>query len=224
MKIHPILIFAFNLMVPITLMFPASANLHYFFLAFSLVILIISRKYKRCLKFAAAYLILFIVNYLAFDVDNPLTQFIAAFLLIFMQFMPCFIMATVLICDYTSTELVSSLELLHLPKPFVVAITITITIRYIPTFRKEFKYIKESMRLRGIFYSWRNPIRSFEYFLVPQLFRCANLSEEITAAGLSKGITNPISRTSYYDIRMRIYDYCLLVILIAGTIGVILWR
>jgi hypothetical protein len=79
MKIHPILIFAFNLMVPITLMFPTSANLHYFFLAFSLAILIISRKYKRCLKFAVAYLILFIVNYLAFNVDNPLTQFIAAY-------------------------------------------------------------------------------------------------------------------------------------------------
>jgi energy-coupling factor transporter transmembrane protein EcfT len=203
-------------------MFPMSANLHYFFLAFSLAILIISRKYKRCLKFAVAYLILFIVNYLAFNVDNPLTQFIAASLLIYIQFMPCLIMATVLICDYTSTELVSSLELLHLPKPFVVAIAITI--RYIPTFRKEFKYIKESMRLRGISYTWRNPIRSFEYFLVPQLFRCANLSDEITAAGLSKGITNPISRTSYYDIRLRRYDYCLLVVLVVGTIGVILWH
>lgn len=222
MKLHPILIFAFNFMVPITLMFPTTANLHYFFLAFSLAVLIISRKYKRCIKLVIVYLVLFAVYHLTLNSDNQLAQLTAVSSLIFIQFIPCFIMATVLICDYTSTEIVSSLELLHLPKTFIVAIAITI--RYIPTFRKEFKFIKESMRLRGISYTWKKPIRSFEYFLVPQLFRCANLSDEITAAGLSKGITNPIARTSYYEIRMRAYDYFLLIILILGTIGVILWH
>lgn len=222
MKVHPILIFAFNFMVPITLMFPTTDNLHYFFLVFSLAVLIISRKYKRCLKMGIVYLVLFAVYHLTINADNQLAQLAAVSSLTFMQFIPCFIMATVLICDYTSAEIISSLELLHLPKTFIVAIAITI--RYIPTFRKEFKYIKESMRLRGISYTWKNPIRSFEYFLVPQLFRCANLSDEITAAGLSKGITNPIARTSYYEIRMRAYDNFLLTFLILGTIGVVLWH
>ena len=86
------------------------------------------------------------------------------------------------------------------------------------------RYISESMRLRNIPYSIRSPIKSFEYFLVPQLFRCAILADEITAAGLTKGITNPATRTSYYDVKMRVSDYMMCVVLVIGLGGTIIWR
>ncbi len=68
---------------------------------------------------------------------------------------------------------------------------VTIIVKYIPTFSREFKYILESMRLSEISFTCRCPLKSFKYFIVPQLFHYATLSEEFTAAGLVKGIDAP---------------------------------
>ena len=76
---------------------------------------------------------------------------LSVYLMMFMQFIPCLIMASILIWDYNSTEILSALDPVHLPKSFVVAVTVAL--RYIPTFKREFDYIKESMRLRGIPYT-----------------------------------------------------------------------
>ena len=69
---------------------------------------------------------------------------------------------------------------------FIIALSITL--RYIPTFFRELRYINESMRLRGIRFEVKNIIKSFGYFVVPQLFRCLILADELTSAGLCKGI------------------------------------
>lgn len=44
-----------------------------------------------------------------------------------------------------------------IPRTLVVAVTITL--KYLPTFAREFKYIHESMRLRGIPFTFRHPIK-----------------------------------------------------------------
>lgn len=142
-------------------------------------------------------------------------------LFVIINFFPCIILTSILFLDYTSAELLSVLQGLHLPRVFIIAITITI--KYFPTFRQEFRYIKESMRLRGIPFKWTKPLQSFEYFIVPQLFRCLILSDEITAAGFTKGIDSPNKRTSYYDIRVRLGDYLVMGFLLLGAGGIILW-
>ena len=130
-------------------------------------------------------------------------------------------MATILFKDYTTAELLSALELLPLPRSLVVAVIITL--RYVPTFKREFGYIKESMRLRGIAFSWKRPVESFRYFMVPQLFRCAALAEEVTSAGLVKGIDANIKRTSYYEQQFRKSDGVLMILLISGIVWAGLW-
>ncbi len=222
MKINPLIILLFNLLIPVALMFPGSELKHFFFLAFAFAALIMTGNLMRGIKFAAAYALVSGLWYMcALYPTNPM-PFFNMFFLIWMQFMPCMMMASILILDYSSSEIISALEPFHIPKSFVIALAIVV--RYVPTFKKEFAYMKESMRLRGIPFSLRNPIRSFEYFLVPQLFRCSILADEITAAGLTRGITNPVARTSYFDVRMRVNDYILSTILIAGTGVFMIWR
>lgn len=191
-------------------------------MTFASAVLIMTGKIKRFLKFLVVYAVFFALQLLAAAYGGSVGAFFTVFIVMSMQFVPCIMMASILIKDYGAGEIISALEPFRLPKPFVVALAIVV--RYVPTFRKEYRDIKESMRLRNIPYSLRTPVKSFEFFIVPQLFRCSILADEITAAGLTKGITNPARRTSYCDMRMRLPDYIMCILLLAGLAVFIIWR
>ncbi len=218
--INPFLILLFNILIPTLFMFMAAYPLNYVLMAFAALVLLLEGKIKRTFIFIALYFAISAGNIFFTDVIR--IGYIFIFLSIMMQFLPCLMMATVLFKDYTTAELLSTLERLPLPRSLVVAVIITL--RYVPTFKREFVYIKESMRLRGIAFTWKKPIESFKYFIVPQLFRCAALAEEVTSAGLVKGIDANIKRTSYYGQKFRISDALLTVLLIGGVVWAGLWK
>ena len=79
------------------------------------------------------------------------------------------------------------------------------------------------MRLRGIRFEIKNIIKSFGYFVVPQLFRCLILADELTSAGLCKGIDCTARRTSYYNIRFGMKDALVTIAICLGLVGEMLW-
>ena len=218
-KINPSLVLFFNILIPTLFIFMAAFPLNYILMAFASLVLLLAGKVKRALIFMAIYAAEAAGCIVFMDIIPA--GYVLVFLSILMQFLPCLMMATILFRDYTTAELLSTLEKLPLPRSLVVAVIITL--RYIPTFKREFGYIKESMRLRGIAFTWRRPVESFQYFVVPQLFRCAALAEEVTSAGLVKGIDADIKRTSYYEQKFRISDALLLMALIIGIVWAGLW-
>ena len=222
MKVNPVVVLLFNLVLPVSIMFPGSLNQHRFFLLFASGVLLVTGKWRRLFRFALAYGVLFFFTRLLELLPSQIAAIFSMLLLVSTQFIPCLMMASVLVLDYTASEIISALEPLRLPKAFVVSLAIVV--RYVPTFRREFTYIKESMRLRGVPYSLWHPVRSFSFFLVPQLFRCSILADEITAAGMTRGITNPTRRSSFHDMRMRPADYGLCAVLLSGMGVLILWR
>lgn len=149
-------------------------------------------------------------------------EFIGLFIIVIIQSVPCIALASILVSKYNSAQLLSALESMRVPRVLVVAVTITL--KYIPTFRREFSYIKESMRLRGIGFTWKKPIKSFQFFIIPQLFRCATLAEEVTAAGLVKGIDAPMRRTSYYEEKATFADAAVLALFLIGLAGGFVWK
>lgn len=221
-RTHPLVILLFNLLVPLSLMIPRHAAFHPFFLGIASLMLLTSGRWKRFLKFAAVYLIATGIARLLGLLPNAFSQLFHILLVATIQFTPCMMTASLLIMDYSAAELIASLTPFHLPKGFVVALSVVI--RYIPTFRQEFATIKESMRIRRIPCTIRRPIQSFSYFLVPQLFRCAILADEITAAGLTKGITSPASRTSYQAMQMHWTDWVIGGLFLTGTAVILLWK
>jgi len=215
MRVNPLVVLLFNFVAPVSLMIPGNIYKLYFFFGLASVLLLVSGKAVRLLKFALFTTALYLLSLLSQKLTGNSGNFLSFMFFVNLQFIPCLMMASILVIDCRPGEIISALQMLHLPKIFIVSVVIVI--RYIPTFKREFSYISESMRLRNVPFSLLHPARSFSFFIVPQLFRCQLLSDEITAAGMTRGITNPESRTSWYSMTMKFHDWLLLVLIPVGT-------
>jgi len=220
MTVNPIVLILINVLAPTMYIFIRGAYLQVFLAAFCAAILCVTGNFKRLLLFSCIYAAMYAGSVVCLSV--PQLRVMVGFLVIMLQFIPFLALASVVVGSYSSSELLSALEGMRIPRVIVVATTITF--KYVPTFRREFGYITESMRLRGISFTWRKPIASFRYFVVPQLFRCAALAEEVTAAGLVKGINAPMRRSSYYELSFRWTDALILAVFATGIIGGFLWK
>lgn len=219
-KINPIVIILINVIAPTMYIFMSGKYLQYYLLIFASVLMIVMGRFKRLIGFWIVYGLILGAYHLT--MQNYTAQFLGLFLIVIVQAVPCIALASILVSKYNSAQLLSALETMHIPRVLVVAVTITL--KYIPTFRREFSYITESMRLRGIGFTWKQPVKSFQYFIVPQLFRCAALAEEVTAAGLVKGIDAPMRRTSYYEEKVTFIDALVLIVFVAGLAGGFVWK
>ena len=220
LKVNPVVLIIINIIAPSMYIFLNGKYLEYFLLTFASVLMILMGRYKRTIGLLGIFFSMTGVYLITIGHDS--TKFIGLFLVVLAQSVPCIALASVLVSKYNSAQLLSALETLRIPRVLVVAVTITI--KYIPTFRREFGLIKESMRLRGISFTWKKPIKSFQYFVVPQLFRCAALAEEITAAGMVKGIDVPKRRSSKKKKKIRWSDIAILCVFIAGLAGGFAWK
>lgn len=200
--------------------FMSGKYLQIYLLVFASALFVIMGRFKRLIGFWIVYGLMMVIYFLSIQTKG--TEFLGLFIIVLVQSVPCIALATILITKYNSAQLLSALETMHIPRVLVVAVTITL--KYIPTFKREFSYITESMRLRGIGFTWKKPVKSFQYFIVPQLFRCAALAEEVTAAGLVKGIDAPMRRTSYYEEKVSFIDIAVLVVFVVGLAGGFVWK
>lgn len=220
LKVNPIVLIIINIIAPSMYIFISGKYLQIFLLIFASTLMLVMGRIKRVISLLAIWFAMMGVYWLT--IGNDRFKFIGLFFIVIAQSVPCIALAAMLISKYNSAQLLSALETMHIPRAIVVAVTITL--KYIPTFRREFGYITESMRLRGINFTWKKPIKSFQYFIVPQLFRCAALAEEVTAAGIVKGIDAPMKRSSYYEEKIRVTDIMILLIFVLGLAGGGIWQ
>ena len=218
-NINPIVLILINILAPTMYIFLRGTYLQYFLATFALILLVFIGCFKIMFAFIGVYAVM--QGVIILGMQFSAFSYLSLFFVVLIQTVPCLAMVCALMKRYTSAELLSALETMRIPRVLVVAVTITL--KYVPTFVREFKYILESMRLRGISFTWRRPIKSFQYFIVPQLFRCAALSEEVTAAGLVKGIDAPVRRSSYFEQKFRLSDFIFLAIFAAGLAGGFIW-
>lgn len=220
LKVNPVVLILINMLVPTMYIFRHGKYLQAFFMVFCSVLLLVTGNVKKLVAFLVLYGAIYGICFAGIYIG--LLRFLVGFFVIVIQFVPCFMIASIIISRYSSTQLLSALEAIHLPRTLVIATTITL--KFFPTFRREFSYIRESMRLRGIAFSLRRPVESFRYFIAPQLFRCAALAEEVTAAGLVKGIDVPVKRTSYFEEKFRFTDGLVLFVFAVGIAGGFVWN
>ena len=205
-KINPLTLIIINAVLPVVTMFFPTDKSIIIGLCLGYTALLIARRYKTALKtliWVSLGIIFILLN--SFYIKSSV---LGMMINMTVYFTPCILIAVLIVTDYNSSEILSALQRLHLPKIFIIGLTITI--RYIPTFRREFRII-----------SMKHPLRTFEYLLVPQLFRCVSLSAELTASGLTKGIATKEKRTSYFDNRFHGVDYVMFAIGGAGMVLII---
>jgi len=116
-------------------------------------------------------------------------------------------------------SVISSMDKIKLPR--TVSIPIAVMFRFFPSFREESRNIKLAMRIRGI--TFKNPISYIEYIMVPLLVISSNISDDIAKAAETKCIENPIKKTRYVSVKLKIVDFVYVFLMLIMIIGGIVW-
>ena len=137
---------------------------------------------------------------------------------------PCAFLSSIILSTTKVNEFLTAMNKAHIPKK--VLIPLAVMLRYIPTVREDWGYIKDAMRLRDVtpslFGLLKNPAMTVECLYVPLLMTASNTAEELSCAAVTRGIENPKPRTCLLAIRFRWRDLVAIVlavfILILGFI------
>lgn len=76
--------------------------------------------------------------------------------------------------------------------------------------------IQTAMKMRGIEFSLKHmttmPVKTMEHLFVPLFISVLNISDELAAAALCRGLDNPGEHTCMLQIRFRWYDISLMTV------------
>lgn len=185
------------------------------FALFILLLLALEGEVKVGFSMYIVFLVGAGISYLALHVESSIwSGLVAAIFAFFRLFMPT-IMAFVLLFKTTKiSEFMSAFEKMRVP--YVVVIPFTVMFRFFPTVQEEWRGIRQAMSFRGIGLGAKglvlHPIRSVEHILVPLLFSCVTIMDELVAASLARGLDSDKKRTCYFTLKMKWYDYVVTVI------------
>ena len=85
---------------------------------------------------------------------------------------------------------------------------------FIPIYFAEKRIIKNALKLRGIDVSFTKPIKRFEYYIVPTLFRASNIANEMTESAYTRCAMCTDNMNSIYYKKFDMVDFILIVMLI----------
>lgn len=167
----------------------------------------IEKRYSAAVKFIvfygiALYLALF---FLSTQMTGILPSFLNGYASFVSQFMPAMIMAWYLIHTTKIDEFISSMQKMHIPDG--VTISLAVVMRFLPTLKEEYGSIRDAMKMRGIMLGGGNVARMVEYRMVPLLFSCVNIGDELSAAAITRGLGGDQRRSSIVEPKLRAVDY-----------------
>lgn len=119
-------------------------------------------------------------------------------------------------------EYISAFTQMHLPNE--VIIPLAVMLRFVPTIQEEWQTVNQALRLRGMALTWKNilrrPLQMMEYMLVPFLMQCSVIVDEMSAAVMARGFDRNMPRSSYVQVQMRAFDWCLVIV----SAGLLIWN
>jgi energy-coupling factor transport system permease protein len=196
-----ILLFGVNLL----LLLSRSLVLEVALFSFCICILVVDAKYKDAIMYVIAFLfMLFTDRYLCVFLTGFYGTIINFIVYALRRFMPCLILGKWILDTTAVSDFVATMWKIRLP--LTVIIPLSVVFRYFPTIKEEWNSIRDAMKIRGISFS-------MEHVLVPLIFSAVNVSEELSAAALCRGLDAPGEHTSYIEIKMSAIDYLFLLIL-----------
>ena len=145
-----------------------------------------------------------------------------AFLGLIHKVYPCGLFGEIVISTTKISEFLSAMNKLHAPKS--ITIPLAIMLRYIPTIREDWHFIKDAMHLRDVSPNLggllTHPGMTLECVYVPLIMAASKAADELSIASVTRGIENPMPRTCFMEIRFGSADFiaavCFLAYFIAG--------
>lgn len=198
----------------------------------ALVILIgifsaVSGRGRYALRGIAAYVLvcLFTLWTMKAMTGTVRTMFVA-FLGLFHKVYACGMLAGTLIATTRVNEFLSAMARLRCPKK--LTIPLAVMLRYLPTVREDWRFIRDAMALRGLSPTlWgflRAPARMVNCIYVPLLTAASKAADELSIASVTRGIENPRPRTCLVTIRMQAADWIALALAAAFLTAELLWK
>jgi energy-coupling factor transporter transmembrane protein EcfT len=136
-------------------------------------------------------------------------KIIAVSLTIFLNYarrmFPCLIVGSLIIKTISLRKIIVGLRRLNVPQKLIIPISVTL--RYFPTIREETGYIRDAMRLRNV-----KGLKRAEALTIPLMILATETAEELSAAAVTRGIENPVKKTSVVQIHMTWYDWFFIVV------------
>ena len=141
-------------------------------------------------------------------------------LLIIIKFSPIFILGRAL-SSYSSSHLIAAFRKIGIDGG--IGIGITVFFRFIPEISIRMKEINDGMKIRGFKASIFKPIKTFELYFVPLMYKCIDISDTLTCSIISKGIEYDGKNTSFHEVKITFIDIAMM---IGGMIllGASLWK
>ena len=145
-----------------------------------------------------------------------LTGILIALIMMCRYGFPLLLSLSFLIKTTRISQLIAALSALHLP--FFVIIPLSVMLRFIPTVQEEWDGVRKAMVFRGISLEpgavIRAPFQTIEYILIPLLFSCISVMDELASASLARGLDAERKRTSYEAVKMRFPDYIIILLFV----------
>lgn len=191
------------------------------------VLLMIFGYYKSALGYLSYIVVVACFNYnYHFEKSTEIINSVSTFLALTTVFLPALSAGSIFSKTTQVTDMITAFRKMKLPYAFVI--TFAVTMRFMPTIKYEFNYIKNSMKIRGIRLSLISlvihPVRTIEYILVPLIFRSGKVADELSESALTRAIEYPGERTSLNDIVMGKQDILYLLWISMIFIGGMLWN
>lgn len=173
------------------------------------IYLITSKAYRECVLYSVIYIIIAGLMFYIYHIPNTTLALTIVSISYFVQkFVIAMMMVEFLKRKTSMPYVISAMQTMKFPN--AVAIPFIVILRYMPTLREDYGYLKDSLKIRGIRTSgiefFIHPIRSLEFMIVPILFRSIRVAEELSTSVLLRGIENYKNRTNIYPLKFTKID------------------
>ena len=153
------------------------------------------------------------------------TMFVA-FLGLVHKVYACGMLAGLVISTTRVGEFLSAMARLRVPRK--LTIPLAVMLRYLPTIREDWHFIKDAMRLRDVSPTFggflKAPAMTVNCIYVPLLTVASKAADELSIASVTRGIENPKPRTCLVDIQMRPADWLVMALFAAFLAAEIAWK
>lgn len=138
----------------------------------------------------------------------------------FRRMMPSIISGAYAIKTTDISEWLSMFKQWRFPNAFIVPFAVMA--RFFPTVREDYRHIRQAMAFRGIGTGasgmLRNPIRSFEFILIPLLMNASQVAQDLTISALTKGLGIPGKHTSLVELNRTVADWLMMAVVLIPVV------
>lgn len=175
-----------------------------------ITLLFIEKRYASAIRFLIFYMIALALTFFCLSEESSgiLTAILIGYCGIVVQFLPAMITAWYVVRTTKIGEFMSAMQKMHVPDG--ITISLAVVMRFFPTIKEEYLAIRDAMKMRGIVLGEGNIARMVEFRMIPLLFSCVNIGDELSAAAITRGLGGKVKRTSVEILKLGIQDYLLI--------------